>query len=465
VAAANARPARAFVLGWVFGTGWLVAGVWWLFISMHRYGGMPAPLAALAVLLLAAALSLYLALAMAAFARWRAGTAPADAMLFAALWLLAELARGVFFTGFPWVASGYSQIDSPLAALAPWVGVYGIGAALAWLAAALAFSLRERRWGLAGTALALPAMLALAPLPNFTQGNGELTVALVQTNVPQDEKFSSQRLPHTLAAVRKALLEARADLVVVPETAVPLLPAQLEDFVPGYWQQLAAHFGATAQGPARAALVGAPLGNFERGYTNSIIGLSSGPSYRYDKAHLVPFGEFIPRGFRWFTEAMNIPLGDFNRGELDPPPFAAAGQRIAPNICYEDLFGEEIARRFVGAAAAPTLMANLSNIGWFGPTIAVDQHLHISRLRTLEFQVPMVRATNTGATAAITHEAVVVAMIDPNTAGTLVAKVEGRVGVTPFAAWAGRYGLAPPALLALALLAALVWRARRRRAA
>jgi apolipoprotein N-acyltransferase len=371
----------------------------------------------------------------------------------------------VFFTGFPWVASGYSQIDSPLAALAPWVGVYGIGAALAWLAAALAFSLRERRWGLAGTALALPAMLALAPLPNFTQGNGELTVALVQTNVPQDEKFSSQRLPHTLAAVRKALLEARADLVVVPETAVPLLPAQLEDFVPGYWQQLAAHFGATAQGPARAALVGAPLGNFERGYTNSIIGLSSGPSYRYDKAHLVPFGEFIPRGFRWFTEAMNIPLGDFNRGELDPPPFAAAGQRIAPNICYEDLFGEEIARRFVGAAAAPTLMANLSNIGWFGPTIAVDQHLHISRLRTLEFQVPMVRATNTGATAAITHEAVVVAMIDPNTAGTLVAKVEGRVGVTPFAAWAGRYGLAPPALLALALLAALVWRARRRRAA
>ena len=460
------NPGRAFVLGWSFGTGWLLAGVWWLFISMHRYGGLPAPLAAAAVLALAAVLSLYLGVAAAAFARWRRGQAGRDALLFAALWLLAELARGVLFTGFPWVASGYSQVDSPLAALAPWVGVYGMGAMLAWMAAMLGFSALHRPWrsaaGLAAATLAVPIILAMLPVAGFTRPAGELTVELVQTNVPQDEKFAAERLPQTLAAVHKALIESRADLVVVPETAVPLLPSQLQDFVPGYWQGLLDHFGAAASGagPAtdrtsgRAALVGLPLGDFDRGYTNSVAGLSAGAPYRYDKAHLVPFGEFIPWGFRWFTALMNIPLGDFTRGRLDPPPFVAAGQRIAPNICYEDLFGEELARRFAGgAASAPTLMANLSNIGWFGPTIAVDQHLHISRLRTLEFQVPMVRATNTGATAAITHEAVVAAMMLPHTRGKLVAKVQGREGVTPYAWWTGRFGLAPLALASFVLIA------------
>jgi len=481
----RARPARAFLLGWSFGTGWLLAGVWWLFISMHRYGGLPAPLAAVAVLALAALLSLYLGAAAAAFARWRSAAAGQDALLFAALWLLAELARGVVFTGFPWVASGYAQVDAPLAALAPWVGVYGIGAAGAGLAAGLALGASARQWKPAAAVAGLLVLLSLLPVPSFTRMAGDLTVALVQTNVPQDEKFDAERLPQTLAAVQKALLTARGDLVVVPETAVPLLPGQLQDFAPGYWQGLLDHFSADGAGAGRAALIGLPMGDFDRGYTNSVVGLPApaatpgrpaGPAgapgaaeaetYRYDKAHLVPFGEFIPYGFRWFTELMNIPLGDFTRGRLDPPPFVAAGQRIAPNICYEDLFGEELARRFAGGAgAAPTLMANLSNIAWFGPTIAVDQHLHISRLRTLEFQVPMVRATNTGATAAITHEALVAAMVVPHTRGTLVAKVQGREGVTPFAWWAGRYGLAPLAAAAAAVCAVFMLRARRRRVA
>jgi apolipoprotein N-acyltransferase len=135
---------RAALLGWLYGAAWIGAGTWWLFISMHRYGGLPAALAALAVAALSAALALYLALAMAAFARWRSGRAWADAPLFAALWLLAELARGVIFTGFPWLASGYAQVDAPLALLAPWVGVYGVGAAGAALALLLAAGWRAR---------------------------------------------------------------------------------------------------------------------------------------------------------------------------------------------------------------------------------------------------------------------------------------------------------------------------------
>src|SRR5205814_7113342 len=112
-----------------------------------------------------------------------------------------------------------------------------------------------------------------------------------------------------------------------------------------------------------------------------------------DKLHLVPFGEFIPFGFRWFTDAMGIPLGDFERGVANPPSFGVRGQWVAPNICYEDLFGEELARRFVDPALAPTVFANFSNIGWFGDTEAIPQHLNISRLRTLEFERPMLRAT------------------------------------------------------------------------
>jgi apolipoprotein N-acyltransferase len=291
-------------------------------------------------------------------------------------------------------------------------------------------------------------------------------VALLQTNVAQDEKFSAERLPESLAWVARGLVEAEAELVVAPETAVPLLPGQLEEFAPGYWQMLQQHFsGSSTTGP-RAALVGVPLGDFERGYTNSVAGLTARPSgtaeYRYDKHHLVPFGEFIPTGFRWFTQMMNIPLGDFSRGGLQQPSFAVRGQRVAPNICYEDLFGEELAQRFADPATAPTVMANLSNIGWFGNTIAIPQHLNISRLRTLELQRPMLRATNTGATAVVDHRGVVTAQMAPHTRGVLNAGVQGREGLTPFAWWASRFGLAPLLGLALLLGAAAVVAGRRR---
>jgi apolipoprotein N-acyltransferase len=168
----------------------------------------------------------------------------------------------------------------------------------------------------------------------------------------------------------------------------------------------------------------------------------------------VPFGEFIPTGFRWFTELMNIPLGDFNRGRLRAPSFVVHGQRVAPNICYEDLFGEELAARFASAAEAPTILANLSNIGWFGETIAVAQHLEISRMRSLELQRPMVRATNTGWTAVIDHRGRVATSLPPFTTGTLDAAVEGRSGLTPFATWAGTLGLWPLFALGVATLLA-----------
>ena len=462
---ARARSARhAGLLAWLFATAWIAGCTWWLFISMHRYGGLAAPLAALAVLALAAFLALYFGLAGAAFYRSNrlemTGKRPWAAIIFAACWLLAELARHHGFTGFPWGASGYAHVDGPLAPLAPWAGVYGIGTAAALLAASLGLALAGRlAWRWVAAALLALVLLQWPGLPAVpTQSSGEVAVSLLQGNIAQGEKFDTAKgVPEALAWYGDELLAARERLVVAPETAIPLLPAQLPE---DYWQALRARF---ARGES-AALVGIPLGSHEAGYRNAVVGLrpgADGPPYEYAKHHLVPFGEFIPPGFRWFTELMRIPLGDFTPGALDQPSLAWAGQRWAPNICYEDLFGDELAARFVDPARAPTVMVNLSNIGWFGNGIAIDQHRSISRMRALELARPMIRATNTGATAIIGADGRVQHELPRATRGVLRARVQGREGITPYAWWAGRWGDGPLWLLALLTLLVGAWRGRR----
>jgi apolipoprotein N-acyltransferase len=286
---------------------------------------------------------------------------------------------------------------------------------------------------------------------DFTRSNGELPVSLIQTNVAQDEKFAAERMPQTLAELAQALIDSPAGLVVAPETAMPLLPGQLDEADPAFWSRLKPAFSS----PSRAALIGMPLGDFDRGYTNSVVAFGAGPAYRYDKVHLVPFGEFIPYGFRWFTRLMGIPLGDFDRGVPNAPSYPFAGQWLAPNICYEDLFGDELAQRFAGPAAAPTVFVNVSNIAWFGDSSAIPQHLNISRMRAIEFQRPMLRATNTGATAIIDHHGRVTASLAPFVRARLDGRVDGRTGMTPFARWSAAAGLWPLAgAVGLVLVAA-----------
>lgn len=450
--ASRRSPKHVAWITWLYGSLWLVGATGWMYVSLHRYGGLPAVVAGAAVGGLCAALSLYMGLLGWVWARWRHGSWWRDALAFAGLWLLAEWARAIVFTGFPWGASGYALVDTPLARLAPWMGVYGMGAVWAGLVAAAVWSASARWLGLA-LALGVLCALALSPVPHFTQPHGgPMTVTLLQGNVPQDEKFLSERQGPMLIWHRDQLLAARTDLVLAPETAIPLLPSQLP---PEYWERIEANFGA---GTDRSALVGVPLGDFEHGYTNSVAGMGplsardEGGFYRYDKHHLVPFGEFIPWGFRWFVQMMNMPLGDFNRGPLVAPSFQVRDQRVAPTICYEDLFGEEIAARFVNPPLAPTVLANVSNLAWFGESVAIHQHLQIARMRSLEFQLPTLRATNTGTTGVVTHEGRIQAALATNTRGVLTASVQGREGVTPFAWWAGRWGLWPAWALGLGLV-------------
>jgi apolipoprotein N-acyltransferase len=436
---------QAGLLAWLFATAMLAGTFWWLFISMHVYGGLPAALAVLAVLALAAALGLYYALAGALYWRWRSGGAARRVLLWAGLWLLAELARVVLFTGFPWGQSGYAHIDGWARPLAGWIGVHG----LSWLSAAVAGALalwllpapgQLRRLRPALLLLAGAIALAWAPIAPQTQApRPALSLTLVQGNIAQDEKFIPGRgLEQALRFYAQELKAAQTSLVVLPETAIPLLPAQLDA---AYWQDLRDHFAKGEQ----AALLGMPMGSFEQGYTNSVLGLQAGLAapYRYDKHHLVPFGEFIPPLFKWFVRMMNIPLGDFNRGAIGQPSFVWQGERLAPNICYEDLFGEELGARFADPQQAPTIMVNVSNIAWFGDTVAIDQHLHISRMRTLELSRPMVRATNTGATVVIDAQGRVTHALPRHTQGRLQAQVQGHEGLTLYARAVAHLGLLP----------------------
>ena len=442
---------QAFGRGAAFGTAWLCATFWWLYIAMHIYGGLPAAIALIAVLGLAATLALYYAVAGAIY--WKLGpiqptmAAPA----FAALWTMAEMARGTWFTGFGWGAMAYAHTDGPMALWIPLLGSYGVGAVAVWCAASLALVDKAGWWQRGSLVLLLSA--GLLPLGfHATASSGSLSVALLQGNIPQDEKFDSGTgVPLALQWYAEQMHSAQADLVLAPETAIPLLPQELPQ---DYWAGLKQ---SVAHGHS-ALLTGIPLGDYTQGYTNSVIALSpdSSETWRYDKHHLVPFGEFIPPMFKWFTRMMNIPLGDFNRGAIGQASFAWKGQRVAPNICYEDLFGEELGARFIDPALAPTLFANVSNLGWFGNSTAIDQHLQISRMRALEFQRPFIRATNTGATVIMDYQGHVQAALPRLTQGVLKGVVEGRNGITPFAWWVARFGLWPVWLLSL-LVVAIAW--------
>ena len=477
-ALAGRRAGHAAWLAWLFASAMLAGTFWWLFISMHFYGGLPAALTVLAVLALATALALYYALAAALYALLAPASALGRALVFAGLWLLAELARVRIFTGFPWGEGGYAHIDGWARPLAGWVGVHGLTLLAALVAALLPIWLtgwrQARRVHSAGAtrqALACAALLAAAwgvsclPAATLAVAPGSvlrapLSVTLVQGNIAQDQKFQpGTGIQDALGYYGAQLQAAGTALVVLPETAFPLLPDQLP---PAYWAALKQRFASGSQ----AALIGLPIGSQREGYSNAVLGLQPGaPDYRYHKQHLVPFGEFVPPFFRWFINMMDIPLGDFNRGALVQPAFEWQGERLAPNICYEDLFGEEIGAQFTDPARAPTVLVNVSNIAWFGNTVAIDQHLNISRMRALEFARPMLRATNTGATAVIDAQGRVTHALSRHTRGVLVAQVQGTDGLTFHARWVSRFGLAPWWLLGggVLLLAALArWRSARR---
>lgn len=437
----------------------LLATWYWVTYSMHVFGGLPSFVAwgAAALLALFLAVQAGLMLGLAAYAM-QGRRAIFSAILFAAGWLLHEWVLTSWWTGFPWGETALPWID-----VAPhwpaWLGSGVAGALAAGLCAGLMavwMPPRVRPW-----ARALPVglgLLAIWPFGNtrhidVTHPGSVTSVALLQTQIRQDVKFDeAEGLKPLLTWVAQSLRQVDSEVVVWPETAIPLMSNDPRVAV--------LHAQAVSRMPKQQAwVVGLPwvesktesYGNAE-GQTHANPLLASSAYYNavqwwhvgqstpekapaYAKSHLVPFGEFVPPGFRWFVNAMRIPMSDFSRGGLAQPAVEWAGQRWASTICYEDLFGMELARRMVAMPKPPTVWINHSNLAWFGPGVAPFQHVQMARWRAAELGRPMVRATNTGMTAVIDHQGRVVDRLDPRSRAVLVSSVHGREGLTPYVRW------------------------------
>jgi len=413
-------------------------GLHWIYTSLHDFGELPAWLSGLATLLLAAYVAGYATAAAALIKRFRLKLIhPATPWVVAGAVTLFEWIRGWMLTGFPWLSLGYLAIDSPLDGYGPLLGVYGIGFVFVLC---IVWSLQVIRYRQPLAFVSLFIVLALGwglSTVSWTTPYGRpLRVALVQGAIPQSMKFDPAReaeaLQTHLQIASVAAQPGTTQLIVFPETAIT---RPWED-LPPETQEAFARLSRRAEA---TVMLGAPLRD-QDGFRNSLISLTPDTppgrySDRYDKHHLVPFGEFIPWGFRWFVDMMNMPLGDFQRGAMTQKPFQVGQQRIGVNICFEDLFGEEIIRPLspdIPAQVQPTILLNVSNLAWFGDSIALSQHLNVSRMRAIETGRPMIRATNTGATAAIDAKGRVIDQLPFSEPGLLSTQVQGMQGITPY---------------------------------
>ncbi|RFC33948.1 MAG: Apolipoprotein N-acyltransferase [Candidatus Nitrotoga sp. SPKER] len=428
---ANEKRAAAW-LGFFFGFGLFSAGIGWLYVAQHDYGDMPLLLALSTTALFAAFLALFPALIGYTQARLQAPSWVRLILVMPALWVLLEWIRGLLFTGFPWLTLAYSQVSaSPLVGYAPILGVYGVSLAVTVSAGLLALWW-QMRWNVQGKA-ALAALLLLwgggAALRglDWTQPEGEpFKVALLQGNIPQDLKFNEEKLSDTLETYRRLVLQTDARLIILPETALPLLRHNLPE---SYMITLSNH----AKQNGGDILIGTFESDNELHY-NSVFTLGTAYSQSYRKNHLVPFGEFIPLrpALGWIiNEILNIPMSDLARGGERQQVLRIAGQRVAVQICYEDVFGEEIIRYLPEAS----LLVNVSNDAWYGKSHAAMQHNQIAQMRALETGRMMLRATNTGVTSIIRRDGSVQQMLPQHEEGILAGQAQGYTGNTPYARW------------------------------
>lgn len=448
----TSSPRAAAVHGFCFGAGLFLAGTYWLYYSIHVFGGAPLVLAIFLMLALVAIMGLYYAAAGWLTARLGAGGPLRMLLVAPSVWVAVEWFRGWFLSGFPWLAVGYSQVDSPLTGLAPVAGVYGMSLAVALTATAIVVAVRvERRlrW--------LPAVVALIPwIAGFAMRGVEWTeeagpavrTTIVQGGVSQDRKWLAEQFGPTLTLYRNSLA-ANADsrIIVWPEVAIPSVLHYVEDYVELLQSDLRGNaqtllFGILEQDPATAAIY------------NSVVLLDGADRQVYRKRHLVPFGEFfpVPDFVRQWMKLMSLPYSDIIAGAPEQELLHTPdGQRLAVAICYEDAYASEQ----LYALPDATILINVSNDAWFGDSIAPHQHLEIARMRAVEFRRPVVRATNTGVSAFISPHGTLSGTLRQFTSDSATAEVMPRHGLTPYA----RFGNLPCVALVLLVLAACAIRA------
>ena len=443
-----------FLAGWGFGLGLLGFGVFWVRISLNEFGNMPVLVANLLTGVFILAMALYYGLAgwlvrLLAGEQGRRTPEPGlsgPLLILPGAWVLFEWLRGWLFSGFPWLALGYTQIDAPLGGLAPVAGVYGVSLAVALSGGLLWLILRSqgrRRWFALAGLVALWSLGAGLRLVEWTQPDGvPLRATVIQANIQPSMKWD----PDALLPILETHLEltqerlADSDVIVWPETAVPEFLDEIRD-------GLIEPMTRTAQEEGVAIVLGVPYRDLDtKDYYNGLLSIGTAEDL-YVKRHLVPFGEFLP--FKaWLgplIKLFEVPMSDFSAGPPGASVLMVNGVKVGASICYEDAFPEEVIQALPEAA----YLINASNDAWFGDSLAPHQHLQIARMRALETSRYLLRSTNTGISAIVGPAGALIASSSLLEEAVLKGQIQPMSGMTPFA----RFGNLPVlALLSLSLI-------------
>lgn len=423
--------------------------LYWIDIALHDIAGLPQYFAWPLTLLLPAYLAVYPTLAFWLLGKFRLTDSIRYSVVLPLLWTLTEFVRERALTGFGWGAMGYSQIaNSPLAGFAPVGGIFLVTfvtvATGCWLAMLCLAQKKHAKIWYAIAIMVLWIAGILLKQHDFTKPDGtQASVALGQGNIAQSIKWHQSSLQPTLQRYLDQIASTRANIVILPETAIPIMRQALPE------EQLEL-FSLTAKRQGSALAVGIPQFTSDvQGYQNVVLNLTSEINGNelpfYAKNHLVPFGEYIPLPslLGWMYRLMDIPLAGFSVGGAAQPPLQLANQRVSFNICYEDGFGDEL----IASAKQSSLLANISNMAWYGHSHAMQQHLQQSQARALETGRFMVRATNTGMTAIINPKGQIVAQLKPDIAAVLEGNIQGYQGNTPYMSLGSSWPLAMISLL------------------
>lgn len=451
------RPASAgqgFLLAYLCGIVWCMGTCYWVFDTMHRYGALPVPVALLVLILFCMYIGLYHGLfgLVFAFVIGRSGLVRRALIAAPFLWVAVELAR-TRITAFPWELLGYAQTPNyMLTRLTTITGVYGLSWEIMLVNSVFAAAFlvpKDRRKMLLGAAIVAAVILQAGQLVLPPQTAGDRHALLVQPNIPIQENWTTDYFQGTLRDLSwlslhpiapkagavgtsdshspEAQEEQKFDLIVWPESPAPffLNDPNFRHTVEMLAQQSRTWLLAGSVGVNIASQ--SPQQQSEEFNSAALISPAGELTARYDKIHLVPFGEYVPfRSVLPFMDMLTKEVGTFGRGE-SRDPLQAGDQRLGIFICYESIFPDEV-RQFVGRGA--NVLVNISNDGWYGDSGAWKQHLQMTQMRAIENGRWLLIGTNTGMTASVDPYGRIVAATERKLRTALIAPYGLSTGTT-----------------------------------